>query len=162
MKTQEFVLYEFYVTVTDWDAGHKAYGYTKATNREVAEILGCNTSTITRTRNKLIQKGWLIKDQDGTLRVKGFERWMNDYWKKIHDSGARKHRAYADVHNESAVLHKNEFGLVSYKEKVGGDMGLPDLINTAEDFEKACIKVFWEGDYESMCRASSSSYINAD
>ncbi len=141
-NTNELALYEFYITITDWDPRHKTYGCINTTDKEVSDILGCDKSTITRTRNKLIKKRWLFKQQDGTLKVKDFAKWTTEYWKKVKESGAKKHRAYADLHNKSATLHKEEFDLVSYKEKVSGDIDSTSAINTEEEFERLSKVIF--------------------
>lgn len=135
LKLQEFVLYELYITITDWDRRHPTYGCVNTTNREVAALLCCNTSTITKNKNKLIEKGFLLKEPDGTFRTKDFEIWTWDYWKKIKDSGAKKHMVYADLHNKSVDLHENRFNSVAYKEKVNGDIDSPRAINTKEEVE---------------------------
>lgn len=144
LKFQEFILYEFYITITDWDRRHPTYGCVNTTNREVAILLGCDTSTITRNKNRLIAEGFLLKEPDGTFKTKDFEQWTWDYWKKVKDSGVKKHMVYADLHNESEYLHKSRFKQVSYKEKVSRDISLSSVINTEDEFEKAAKVIFSE------------------
>lgn len=142
LRVQEFVLYEFYIAISDWDRRHSTYGCVNATNQEVAKILGWDTSTVTRNKNKLIKEGWLSVVSGRTLEVRDYKKWTNDYWKNINSSNVKKHKAYADLHNESEYLHKSRFKQVSYKEKVSRDISLSSVINTEDEFEKAAKVIF--------------------
>jgi len=76
LTQEEFVLYELCVAITDWDRCHlDTYGTFKATNQELAEVLGRDAgSTISRHKKSLMEKGFLDA-QGERLRVKDFENW---------------------------------------------------------------------------------------
>jgi len=71
----EFVLYEFCITITDWDSRHyETYGTFKETNQQIAQMLDWKDgSTVSRYKKSLIEKGILELEGD-RLRVKDFEK----------------------------------------------------------------------------------------
>ncbi|GEM_PF-6320815 len=76
LTCEEFVLYELGIAITDWDLRHERYGFFKATDQEIAEILCWKSrSTVCKHRNSLIKKGYFEQTQDGLTIVKGFEDW---------------------------------------------------------------------------------------
>lgn len=142
MTMSEFVIYEFCIAIRDWDTRHENYGCINSTNNQIASYLGFNTSTVTRIKNKLIEKGWLTKQSNGMIKIKDYSKWTTEYWKNIKDSGAKKHKAYADVHNAYANYHKDSFEKVSYKENVSVGISAMETINTAQDFERLVPDIF--------------------
>ena len=76
LTVEEFVLYEFYIAITDWDPAHDMYGRFKTTDENVAKILGWNSrSTVCIHRQSLDNKGFLSYDEEGWISPKGFIDW---------------------------------------------------------------------------------------
>lgn len=76
LTQEEFILYELCIAITDWDSSHiDTYGSFKATNQELAQVLGREAgSTISRHKKSLIEKGFL-KVQGDRWNVRDFEKW---------------------------------------------------------------------------------------
>jgi len=76
LTTEELLLYEFLIAITDWDKDHENYGLFKATDEEIAEILGWKSrSTICKYRGSLINKGLLIPIEGGRMKAKDYSEW---------------------------------------------------------------------------------------
>jgi hypothetical protein len=76
MTMEEFILYELFIAITDWDRRHfDTYGTFKATNREIREVLRWKAdSTVSRHKKSLMEKGFL-ETLGERLKVKDFESW---------------------------------------------------------------------------------------
>lgn len=78
LTSEEFVVYELGLAITDWDRDHDedVYGKFQATNKQIAEVCGWKSdSQVSRIKKKLIEKGYFIRDEE-QLRVKDFEKWQ--------------------------------------------------------------------------------------
>lgn len=73
---EEFILYEFFNAITDWDRSHfDTYGTFQATNKEIREVLKWKAdSTVSRHKKKLMEKGYITMEGD-RLKAKDFESW---------------------------------------------------------------------------------------
>ena len=78
LTLEEFVLYELYAAITDWDSKHyETFGTFGATNKDVAQILKWKSdSTVGRYRKNLIKKG-LIEKVGERFRIKDFDNWVS-------------------------------------------------------------------------------------
>ena len=123
LTTEEFVVYELGIAITDWDAEHddEIYGKFKATNKELAELCGWKSdSTISRIKKKLIKKELFIEDGE-YLRVKDFESWQlrKNPHAKTQSRDAETQTAPAILQNEPAKMQdfhaqKPVYPLVSF------------------------------------------------
>lgn len=76
LTIEELVLYEFGIAITDWDRTHETYGSFKASDAEIAGILGWRSrSTVCRYRKSLINKGFFEQDEEGWITPSEFHEW---------------------------------------------------------------------------------------
>ena len=111
LTTEEFVVYELGIAITDWDTDHdqEIYGKFKATNNDIAELCGWKSdSTVSRIKSKLIKKGFFIEEGE-YLRVKDFEEWQlrKNSSAKMQNDIAKTQPLPANVQHEPAK--KQEF-----------------------------------------------------
>ncbi len=129
LTTEEFVVYEFGIAITDWDDGpghDEIYGKFQATNKQIAEVCGWKSdSQVSRIRNKLIEKGFFIKEGE-QFRVKGFEKWQlrKNPLAKTQANGANPQSRIANLQGEVAKMQdfqtqNPDYPLISSKGKSG-------------------------------------------
>lgn len=115
---EELALYELGIAITDWDSTHiDTYGTFKATNKQIANILGWkNDSSVSRYKKSLIKKGYFKLDSDGRIQIKGF-----NLWELRQKKSAENQEKFAELQTDSAKiqessekLHKNQSYLDSY------------------------------------------------
>jgi len=76
LTTEELVLYEFLIAITDWDSNHETYGLFKAIDEDIAETLGWKSrSTVCKHRKSLFKKGFLIPVEKGWVKAKDYSEW---------------------------------------------------------------------------------------
>lgn len=143
---EELLLYELGLAIADWDPEHiDTFGTFKATNEELAELLGWSCgSTVSRHKTELINKGFLIRDEDGRIRPKDFENWLyqrNSYAKMLTVSAEKKvPRAYKQ--EELAKMHefrpqKSISSLSSFKVNSSLGGGNREVLND-EEIDRIC------------------------
>jgi len=76
LSHEEFLLYEIFEAITDWDNRHvDTYGTFEATNKDLAMVLGWRAdSTVSRHKKSLINKGYVERIGD-RFKTKDFEKW---------------------------------------------------------------------------------------
>ncbi len=98
---QEFLVYEYLLAIADWDRKHKAtYGTLKKTNKEIAKGVNWTESPISRYKNRLIKKGFLIERSDGWIEIPLF--WMTEPTKAF----KLKKGDHAELQEEHADLQE--------------------------------------------------------
>ena len=146
---EEFIVYELAIAVTDWDRDHDTYGTFDGTNQEIANLLGWKSdSTVSRHIQKLLKKGYLIKDSNGLLSPRDFEEWelrkssqakMQEGIAKTQVFSAEMQKFPAEKRDDYA--YKNNYPLVSSKYRLGfssfiDNYSSEDLIRDFEEAEK--------------------------
>ena len=77
LSQEEFVLYELGIALAVWDQKKENYGTFKASNQELADILGWDSDTSAlRHKRSLIKKGYFELVDEGGIRPVGFEKFQ--------------------------------------------------------------------------------------
>lgn len=70
LTDREYRIWDLYTTVYDWDSRHtETFGTIETTDAQVASLIGCDPSTVSRTRNILIQKGLIKQLENGLIQI---------------------------------------------------------------------------------------------
>lgn len=145
---EEFVIYELGVALTDWDKTHvETYGTFLASNLQLAQLLHWKSdSTVSRHRQKLIQKGFFIVGNDGRTLIKDYEKWQlkrlpENTSEKMQASSAKMQPTNAVLHETPAKMHESspqnpDQPLVSFKGN--------SSFKTKEEYQR-----IWKEDYKS-------------
>lgn len=130
LTQEEFLIYELAIAITDWDDDHSTYGTFKATNKELAQILGWSSdSPVVRYKQSLIRKGYLRALSSGFIQAIDFEAWQirKPYQKnsssevaKLQPLPANLQHEHAEMQTEAAKLQefpaqKTNYSLGSFK-----------------------------------------------
>ena len=142
LTTEEFVVYELCIAITDWDDGKghdEIYGKFQATNKQIAEICGWKSdSQVSRIRKSLLSKGQFIKEGE-QFRVEGFEKWQlrKNPLAKMQANRANPQPRIANSQGELAKtqdvhVQNSDYPLVSSK----GELSLPSTDEKTSDSEE--------------------------
>lgn len=104
----EFRLLELYRDLTDWDDRHiDTYKTFFATDADIAELLNCNPSTISRRRGSLLSKSLIKVTKDKRYEIVD-DSESNTYSEaiKVFGENARKKEQDAEKHNPIALEHE--------------------------------------------------------
>lgn len=138
LTPQEFVVYEFYLSIADWDKKHsKKFTTFYAPNKDVATYLGYKAdSTISRIRTTLLEKGLILwKPELNRFEVPDFKIWTCTLPAKVQAHIAEMEIELAEMQKYSANLQEVKVKSVSYKEDVVlsktkySDYSLEELLN---------------------------------
>lgn len=70
LSDAEYRLLDLYGAVSGWDTRYSGqYETVQATDKEIAEILGCDKTTVSKTRKKLMLKNLVRKDGPGDYKI---------------------------------------------------------------------------------------------
>lgn len=117
LTTEEFVLYEFLIAITDWDETHiETHGSFAASDKDIAELLNWkSSSTVNRWRRRLIAKKILIEHSEGRFRVAGFEKWkLRKEDSKGEVDNVFLHFLYAKIQTNVAEIDKDQVQTSDY------------------------------------------------
>jgi hypothetical protein len=124
LKMEEFVLFELYISVADWDVRHERYGTVKTTNQEVAGMLGWTQgTTVGRYKKALGDKNFIRISQDDAIEIVDFSQWIKGHNPKA-DLNAEMRPAPANTHIQPAEMHDSPAQNVSYKDNLAFSNGL--------------------------------------
>lgn len=121
VTTEEFVLLEFIIAMTDWDNSHESFGTLETTNQAIADCLGWSSdSTSGRHIKSLIKKGLLKRDEYNRLIPKDFDKWL---WRK---KTAFSQSTNANLESHSADMQSN----VAELQGIQSQEGLASLVSS--------------------------------
>lgn len=140
---EEFLLYELAIAITDWDSKHETYGTFRATNQEIADILRWKSDTsVLRYKKNLITKGFLTTTDDGSLKVKDFEKWQ------LRGNASKNESLNAEIQSYSAKsenrnaetkedrIQSSAYSLVSSKVDLSIFQEIPSEFISDEELDK--------------------------
>lgn len=122
LTDREYRIWDLYTTVYDWDSRHtETFGTIETTDAQVASLIGCDPSTVNRTKKLLIQKGLIKQLEDGLIQILVVAEKPN----ATHQHAYAPHQyGYAPQNNYLAGTQQNqgysqESPLVASKEDLG-------------------------------------------
>lgn len=144
LTQEEFLLYELAVAITDWDFKHETYGTFKATNQELADLLGWKSDTTAlKHKRSLIKKGiFFVVNSDG-IKAKGFDKWqlrtLNP--SKKEDETAEKQLNVSKIEDKPSEIKEDQsqnsnYSLVSSKVDLSLNSSLPDESLSDEELDR--------------------------
>lgn len=149
---EEFLLYELGVAISDWDSRHETYGVFKATNQEIAGILGWSSDTTALMhKNSLIKKGMFIVNDDGSISARGFEKWLLRKSKSSENESevAKTQSGSSNREDNTSEIKEiqaqdNDYSLVSSKVDLSLSNEIPNESFSDEELENIIVDIDYQ------------------
>lgn len=163
---EEFLLYELSAAIFDWDPRHETYGTFKATNQELAMLLGWKSDTTAlKHKNSLIRKKFFTIIEDNRILVRGYEKWLlrKSTALKYEEETAEKQLDVSKIEDKASEIKGDQFqngaySLVSSKVNLSLSNEIPNEFISDKELDNIAIDI----DYQNSLLTAEKGATYAD